>query len=77
MENVIPSAAFLEIFTQDVPVTKEPPQPKPIKVSKTITKRPVGHQKKDLFRRPAKETPQHVKEVATPAFQPQTVPLLV
>ena len=66
MENVIPSAASLEIFT----LPKKPPQPKPIKVSKTITKRPVGHQKKDLFRRPAKETAQSVKDVATPAVQP-------
>ena len=56
MENVIPSAASLEMLTQDVPVTKEPPQPKPIKVSKTITKRAVGHQKKDLFKIPVKET---------------------
>ena len=77
MENVIPSAASLEMFTQDVLVTKEPPETKPIKVSKTITKRPVGHQKKELFKRPVKETAQPVKEVATPAVQPQTVPLPV
>ena len=75
MENVIPSAASLEMFTQDAPVTKETPQPNPIKVSTTIIKRAVGHQKKDLFRRPAKETPQPVKESPKPQVQPETVPL--
>ena len=77
MENVIPSATSLDMFTQDVPVTKEEPVPKPIKVSKTITKRPVGHQKKDLFKRPAKETPQPVKEEPKPEVHPQTVSLPV
>ena len=75
MENVIPSATSLAMFTQDVPVTKEEPTPKSIKVSKTITKRPVGHQKKDLFKRPSKETPQPVKEVPKPEVQSQTVPV--
>lgn len=49
MENVIPSATSLKMFTDDVPVVKEPPKPKTIRVSKNITKRAVGKTKKENY----------------------------
>lgn len=58
MENVMPSATSLKMFTEDIPVVKEPPKPKAIRVSKNITKRAVGKTKRELFNKTPNEPTQ-------------------
>ena len=77
MENVIPSATSLKMFTENEPVVKESPKPKTIRVSKNITKRAVGKTKRELFNKTTNEPPQISNHAQKPVNEVKSEPVKV